>query len=123
MNNTFVLLLMIFLHIVDDYYLQGWLASAKQKEWWQANAPQELYRRDYIWALIIHSFSWSFMVMLPIAFKLNFEITIVYILLFLNNLIWHAVVDNLKANKKVINLWIDQIIHIIQIVITFLILV
>lgn len=123
MNNTFVLLLMIFLHIVDDYYLQGWLASAKQKEWWQANAPQELYRRDYVWALIMHSFSWSFMIMLPIAFKLNFEITGSYILVLLANLIWHATTDDLKANKKVINLWIDQIIHIIQIVITFLIFV
>lgn len=26
-----LLLGMLFCHIVDDYYLQGWLASAKQK--------------------------------------------------------------------------------------------
>ena len=71
----------------------------------------------------MHSFSWSFMIMLPIAFKLNFEITGSYIFVLLANLIWHAATDDLKANKKVINLWIDQIIHIIQIVITFLILV
>ena len=32
MNNIFLLILMIFCHIVDDYYLQGWLASAKQKK-------------------------------------------------------------------------------------------
>ena len=25
--------IMIFCHVVDDYYLQGWLASAKQKKW------------------------------------------------------------------------------------------
>ena len=29
MNSTFILLLMIFCHIIDDYCLQGWLASAK----------------------------------------------------------------------------------------------
>ena len=123
MNNTFIFLLMIFCHIVDDYYLQGWLASAKQKKFWEENAPDEMYKYDYIWALIMHSFSWSFMIMLPIAFKLNFEITGSYIFVLLANLIWHAATDDLKANKKAINLWQDQIIHIIQIVITFLILI
>ena len=57
-----ILFAMIFCHIVDDYYLQGWLASAKQKEWWKANAPDSLYSLDYIWALIMHSFSWAFMI-------------------------------------------------------------
>lgn len=44
MNNCFLLLLMIFLHIVDDYYLQGILASMKQKEWWHKTAPEKMYR-------------------------------------------------------------------------------
>lgn len=26
-----ILIIMIFLHIVDDYYLHGWLSTAKQK--------------------------------------------------------------------------------------------
>lgn len=30
-----LLIFMIFAHLVDDYYLQGWLASAKQKKWWE----------------------------------------------------------------------------------------
>ena len=34
-----VFVCMIFCHIIDDYYLQGWLASAKQKIWWEKNAP------------------------------------------------------------------------------------
>ena len=36
MNITWIiaiLILMFFAHLVDDYYLQGWLASAKQKKW------------------------------------------------------------------------------------------
>ena len=65
MNAAFVFLWMIFFHIVDDYYLQGWLASAKQKSYWEQNAPDEMYKKDYIWALIMHSFSWAFMIMLP----------------------------------------------------------
>ena len=115
MNSGFTLLLMIFLHIVDDYYLQGWLASAKQRDWWKENAPQKLYKYDYIWALLMHAFSWSFMVMLPIAFHLNFTTSPLLIASFLLNMFVHAFVDNMKANWKCINLWTDQIIHICQI--------
>ena len=120
MNSTYTLLLMIFLHIIDDYYLQGWLASAKQRDWWKRNAPQKLYEYDYIWALMMHSFSWSFMIMLPIAFSYNFAIDGVFILFFILNVLTHASVDDLKANLKRINLWTDQLIHICQIVVTWL---
>ena len=119
MNILFVLILMIFCHIVDDYYLQGWLASAKQKQWWKDNAPDKLYRFDYIWALIMHSFSWSFMIMLPIAISNNFEVSCVFVALLVSNMIIHAFIDNLKANKHMINLWVDQICHMVQIAGTF----
>lgn len=118
MNTKFAVLLMIFFHIVDDYYLQGWLASAKQKEYWQKNAPDRLYRYDYIWALIMHSFSWTFMIMLPVAYYHNFYVGSWFEGFFFVNIIIHAVVDDLKANKKLINLWIDQNIHMWQIAIT-----
>lgn len=110
------------MHIVDDYYLQGWLASAKQKEWWEKNAPQKLYKNDYLWALIMHAFSWTFMIMLPLAIYFNFYITDIFMIIFTANWIIHAVVDDLKANAKVINLWADQLIHIGQIIITAAIL-
>ena len=119
MNTLFVLILMIFCHIVDDYYLQGWLASAKQKQWWKDNAPDKLYRFDYIWALLMHSFSWSFMIMLPIAIFNNFEISLVFIGLLISNTAIHAFIDDLKANKHMINLWTDQLCHMIQIAGTF----
>ena len=118
MNKIFTLLLMIFCHIVDDYYLQGWLASAKQKKYWQENAPEKLYKYDYIWALIMHSFSWAFMIMLPIAYGLSFNINIAFLIAFVVNVTIHAITDDLKANKRKINLWEDQIIHLIQIGIT-----
>lgn len=121
-NNILTFLLMIFCHIVDDYYLQGWLSSAKQKKWWQENAPAKLYRFDYILALIMHSFSWAFMIMLPIAFVMNFEINTMFIICFIANIIGHALTDNEKANKYTINLWVDQLIHIGQIILTAIIL-
>lgn len=117
MKILFIFLAMIFCHIVDDYYLQGWLANAKQKKWWQENAPQQLYKYDYIVALICHSFSWSFMIMLPIAIFLRFDLGWLY-LLYPINLIIHAIVDDLKCNKHKINLIQDQTIHLTQIIIT-----
>ena len=60
-----LLIFMLFAHIVN-YYLQGWLASAKTKNWWKKNAPDKLYSKDYIMALFCHSLSWSIMIFLPI---------------------------------------------------------
>lgn len=113
---------MIFCHIVDDYYLQGWLASAKQKKYWQENAPDRLYKNDYKWALIMHSFSWTFMIMLPIAYTMKFNVDGLFVGAFIWNMLIHAFVDNAKANEKIINLWTDQTIHIFQIIITAIIL-
>lgn len=107
---------MIFCHIVDDYYLQGWLASAKQKSWWEQNAPDKLYRYDYMAALFMHSFSWTFMVMLvPTVYLILFGGTW-YPLLFIGNILIHMLVDDLKANKKRINLVQDQSVHMLQII-------
>jgi hypothetical protein len=113
---------MIFCHIVDDYYLQGWLASAKQKKYWQDNAPDKMYRHDYIWALLMHSFSWAFMIMLPIAFVYEFNVSNFFVYIFILNVIVHAITDNEKANKFTINLWVDQLIHLSQITLTALFL-
>ena len=122
MSDVFIFWLMVFCHIVDDYYLQGWLASAKQKKYWQDNAPDEMYKYDYIWALMMHSFSWSFMVMLPIAYVMNFDINGLFATVFVVNILIHATVDNAKANQKKINLIQDQTIHLMQIIFTFIIL-
>lgn len=113
-----IILFMIFFHIIDDYYLQGVLAKMKQKEWWVTNAPQEKYRFDFIWALIMHSFSWSFMIMLPIMYINNFQLDGVFYLIFFWNVILHSIIDHCKANLKKINLIEDQMLHIIQILAT-----
>lgn len=109
-----ILFAMIFAHIVDDYYLQGILAKMKQKKWWEENAPNKLYRHDYIVALIAHAFSWSFMINIPTLFiSTNY---IVMSLFIIENTFVHAYTDNAKANKYSINLIIDQICHLVQII-------
>lgn len=121
--KLYLLLIMIFLHIVDDYYLQGFLASLKQKSWWEKNAPDKLYKKDYIMALLEHAFSWTFMIMITPAIYIYMNkspIPVDYILpTFIYNWLIHAYVDNLKANNHKINLIQDQSIHLIQIIITW----
>ena len=112
---------MCFCHIVDDFYLQGILGQLKQKKWWEENldlTKYSLYRYDYIAALLIHSFSWSFLVHLPIFIlyisnSININLLIISLLI---NMILHSIIDNLKANKLKINLLIDQSFHLLQII-------
>lgn len=118
MSNIFIILLMVFFHIVDDYYLQGILASMKQRSWWWEHAPNELYRYDYIMALAMHSLSWSFMIMLPIAFAADFNVGFEFIFAFITNAVIHGFIDDLKANKRKISLVTDQSLHLLQIAVT-----
>lgn len=114
-----VFILMLFFHVVDDYYLQGCLSELKQKDWWKnQKGYTEFYKDDYIIALICHATSWSFMINLPwlILTKGNSN---AYIILFMGNLIIHAIVDDLKANQKMINLKQDQAIHLFQVFTTW----
>lgn len=123
MSEPFVFLFMIFCHIFDDYVLQGILASMKQRKWWEENAPNPMYEWDYVVALVMHSMSWSFMIMLPIAIYFGFSIGTEFCVLFVSNTLIHAIVDDLKANKLKINLVTDQTVHMMQIAATFLTLV
>lgn len=124
MSIWFILITMIFLHIIDDYVLQApCLCNLKQKSFWEKNAPEKQYKYDYIVALIMHSLSWSFMIMLPCAFTLNFNVGFGFAGMLVFNTIFHAFIDDLKANRKMINLWTDQICHMVQIAGTFIIFV
>lgn len=120
MTILLVLIFMIFFHILEDFHLQGVLASMKQKKWWEENAPQDFYKHDYIVALIMHSFSWATMVFIPMfvyRFYIGLDIIDVpMIIVFISMCVIHAEVDHAKANIHSINLVTDQIIHILQIV-------
>lgn len=121
MNKWFILICMILCHIIDDYYLQGILAQMKQKEWWEKNAPNHMYRYDYLMALFVHSFSWAFAIMLPTVLYEMADRTLpyIYFILFVLNAMIHMLIDNEKANRKTINLIQDQYLHIVQIIISW----
>ena len=126
MIKVLIFISMIFCHIIDDYTLQGILASMKQKQWWKNNAPDNLYKYDYIVALFMHSFSWAFMTMvIPTIYTFITESFIGWdiLILFILNILIHGIVDDLKANKKKINLIHDQSIHIIQIICTWILMI
>ena len=113
-----ILFSMVFCHIVDDYYLQGDLKEFKQKKWWAKHAPQKRYEKDYLMALFMHGFSWSFMVHMPLTIYSLMTGKIQYIVIAISCLchaIVHAVVDDIKANQFSINLIQDQLIHLFQI--------
>ena len=111
---------MIFAHIVDDYYLQGILASMKQKSWWKKQEGYtNLYKYDYKMALLMHSMSWSIMILMPAMILFN-PSSYLLLTLFILNTLTHYHVDNLKANKKAINLMVDQTFHLIQVIFSWI---
>lgn len=73
-------------------------------------------------ALLMHSISWGFMVLLPLAWSMNFNVNGTFLAVYCVNVAIHFIVDDLKANKHKINLIVDQTIHLIQIAISALIL-
>ena len=118
MSKIFIVLAMIYMHILDDYVLQGLLANLKQRSWWKQNYPAKMYRYDYIVALLMHSMSWSFMTLLPVAAYRGFNVGTDFLSVFLINALGHAGMDHAKANLGLVNLITDQTFHLLQILVT-----
>lgn len=57
--------------------------------------------------------------MLPIAYIQQFNVDIPFLIVFVGNTFIHAIVDHMKANEKIINLWQDQFMHVVQIFVTY----
>lgn len=115
-----ILVLMLFGHLVADYTIQGWLADGKQESWWKKICGGEIpdkYKYDYVAALVCHSLYWSIFVCAPFYASSRFLLAII-----LNTGV-HAIVDDLKANRRRINLIQDQVIHLVQILLTFAVLI
>lgn len=129
MSAICILLLMVLCHIIDDFVLQPvCLSNLKQKSWWEKNvlseskSYRELYQNDYKIALLIHALSWSIMIHLPIMFLWTNVPGLIILMTVGINCFLHAFIDDKKANEKVINLKDDQCAHLLQIVVTFVIL-
>lgn len=119
-----ILILTILCHVLDDFVLQPvCLSKLKQRDWWLENVKDiKKYANDYRAALIIHGLSWSGMILLPYLLLTPTINEAMVLGIFLGNGFLHAMIDDLKANKRKINLVEDQMAHTVQIVITILIL-
>jgi len=122
-----ILLLMVFCHLIDDFVLQDKFTYLKQKSWWEKTCMDEglsieKYGKDYIMALFEHSLEWSIAIILPIIFILDVPGWVLLCSVVINTII-HYIVDNAKANQLRLNLIQDQLIHFIQIIVSWLIIV
>ena len=126
-TKTGIFLIMLVLHILIDFHLQGWLSQSKQKDYWLTIFPNmedkkdksNMYRNDYKCCLLVHSLFWTFMIMLP-AFICSTTRVSILIAVYIINTILHYIIDYLKANEKTINLIDDQIVHIVQLLFTLI---
>lgn len=117
MNELCVLVFMILCHLIDDYVLQGWLATGKQKEWWRKQDNyDEMYKNDYKMALACHGLEWSIITHIPVIVFRSFYVDLYLFLMIVTMAYCHSIIDNCKANKKGINLVQDQLCHLLQIV-------
>lgn len=120
-----IFILMLLCHVIGDFVLQtDKIANLKQKTWWKENCSEEelkKYKDDYKMALLMHCILWSAMVLLPVILCVEISgLTLYY--LFIGNVLIHYVTDDLKANYRKFNLVEDQTIHLLQILLTFLII-
>ena len=112
-----ILLLMVFCHIIEDFHIQGILAHLKQESWWfNQTGYNWKYSKDYIPPLLLHGLEWSVFIHIPLLFEYGLTMPI-FISVIVNSLI-HSYIDNLKCNRLKINLVQDQVFHIAQILIT-----
>lgn len=119
---VFILFSMIFCHIIADFHIQNsFMAKFKQKREWRIGYGNK-YLSDWIPILAVHAFSWSFFTFLPLLYYVYTKDITFYTLsgIILLNAIVHFIVDDQKCNRFTINLIIDQVMHILQIVLTFI---
>ena len=107
MKYVIMFFIMFWLHLIDDFHLQGFLGDLKQKAWWKKNYPDELYKYDWEFALFEHSFSWSFTTHIPLLIISLYSYYAngywyalwVYVWCIVFNTVFHMIIDNSKANK------------------------
>lgn len=116
MNAPFILIVMVLMHITADFVLQGIMADLKQKKVCASYGPE--YAHDWAIVLFMHSFMWAFMIMLPWAYMVGFNIDSIFVTVLFLNTMAHMVIDHAKCNMLKINMTMDQCLHIFQIIIT-----
>lgn len=133
--KAFIFIAMVLFHILEDFHLQGILASMKQKSWWQSECNKlgikyesSKYKHDHIISLCIHALENSIFITLPLIIdglittfttNLNNSLFIGWAFIIFASTVVHAFIDNFKCNNKGISLIIDQLLHFIFIILFF----
>ena len=116
---VFIFTIRFVLHVVADFnvQIQGRLNDFKCREWWEKNAPDSAYRFDYVCALWLHGMCWAGITFLPVLLLGDFsKMQEWYVCAVIVNATIHAIIDSVKANNRKMNLWADQICHVVQMV-------
>lgn len=136
-----LLAMMIFMHVIEDFHIQGILAQMKQKVWWYHSIQDSVrdsedrhgnkadldsesvtafvemrmrkYGKDYIVALLFHGFEWAFFVCIPLMYFVGLSLPGFVIMCAMAPM--HSLIDHLKCNELAMNLIEDQAWHMLQI--------
>ena len=76
-------------------------------------------KKDYIAALVGHSTMWGIIIFVPVIYFSWNELGWLWLILPVNILV-HCLIDNLKTNRNTINLIQDQLLHITQVNVTWI---
>lgn len=125
-----ILIAVLFLHVMADFRWQGIMAEMKSQDWWKKQKGYyDKYKNDYIPPLFWHSFHWSCCILLPylvisqlMHYALGTVMPSLLVALVANTLV-HMFIDHQKANCKSINLVQDQLLHILQMLLTHVCLI
>ena len=71
------------------------------------------HKSNFVAGLLCHSVMWAVVTFLPLMFVVNSR---TFTVLIMTNVVIHALIDHLKCNKEMINLCVDQLIHLVQVV-------
>lgn len=137
--KIFILFVILLMHYIEDFHLQGCLANLKQKKWWREQMinndihshyalEHSIYKNDYKMSLFAHSIENALFVMLPLIIDMLIsEFThcmqntwILFIPSTILICVSHYLIDDSKANKMEINLVQDQLYHLCIILLIFL---
>lgn len=139
--TIFLFITMIFFHTIADFNLQtDFMARYKQRRSWLDDeiGRTKKYKNDYKMCLLVHSFSWAFFIHIPIFIYAGFMyyvspaylldqnelvgLVIIFILSMYFNTRVHYIIDDMKANQLAINLVQDQVFHLLQMLLTCIVI-
>lgn len=113
------LLLSMFMgHVIGDSVFQTSSISLKKREsYWKSYGNYKRY--FYIFYLLVHSFIWSSTIHISLLIILGVKYFNKILISYIVNILLHSIIDDMKANRKLFNLIVDQFLHSLQILLTF----